>query len=136
MTTPLRAVPTPTPAPSRVGAVAGRARAHLVGLQDDAGWWKGELQTNVTIDAEDLLMRQFLGIRDAEVTEQTARWIRTRQAPDGTWANSVRPRPHLRQDIGPPRASGGNPTGKAAPTGPNVGSADEQSNRLGRAHGQ
>ena len=36
-----------------------RARDHLLDLQDAAGWWKGELQTNVTMDAEDLLLRQF-----------------------------------------------------------------------------
>ena len=35
----------------------------LAGLQHADGWWKGELETNVTMDAEDLLLRQFLGIR-------------------------------------------------------------------------
>ncbi|HMA47271.1 MAG TPA: squalene--hopene cyclase, partial [Frankiaceae bacterium] len=50
------------------------------------GWWKGELETNVTMEAEDLLLRQFLGIRGAEETERTARWIRSRQRADGTWA--------------------------------------------------
>ena len=39
-----------------------RARDHLLGLQNPAGWWKGELQTNVTMDAEDLLLRKFLGV--------------------------------------------------------------------------
>ena len=29
------------------------------------GWWKGELETNVTIDAEDLFLRHYLGILDA-----------------------------------------------------------------------
>jgi squalene-hopene/tetraprenyl-beta-curcumene cyclase len=55
--------------------------------QDPAGWWKGELETNVTMDAEDLLLREFLGIRTEEETEQAARWIRSQQRPDGTWAN-------------------------------------------------
>jgi len=63
------------------------ARDHLLSLQDDAGWWRGLLQTNVTMDAEDLMLRQFLGIRDAEQTEQAARWIRSEQRADGTWAN-------------------------------------------------
>lgn len=74
-----------------VTAAARRARdaavTHLQGLQDPAGWWKGELETNVTMDAEDLLLRQFLGIRTAEETEQAARWIRSQQREDGTWAN-------------------------------------------------
>ena len=33
-----------------------------------SGWWKGELETNVTMDAEDLLLREFLGIRTDEQT--------------------------------------------------------------------
>src|SRR3954452_24273302 len=63
-----------------------RAVAHLRDLQDDAGWWKGELETNVTMDAEDLLLREFLGIRTAERTAAAARWIRSQQRDDGTWA--------------------------------------------------
>jgi squalene-hopene/tetraprenyl-beta-curcumene cyclase len=64
-----------------------RARERLLSLQDDAGWWKGELQTNVTMDAEDMLLREFLGIRQADETERSATWIRSRQRADGTWAN-------------------------------------------------
>ncbi|MBO0871294.1 MAG: squalene--hopene cyclase, partial [Micromonosporaceae bacterium] len=62
------------------------AVAHLRGLQDPAGWWKGELATNVTMDAEDLLLREFLGIRTDAETDAAARWIRSQQHPDGTWA--------------------------------------------------
>jgi squalene-hopene/tetraprenyl-beta-curcumene cyclase len=64
-----------------------RAREYLIGRQDAAGWWKGELRTNVTMDAEDLLMRQFLGILTTDDLEQAARWIRSQQRSDGTWAN-------------------------------------------------
>jgi squalene-hopene/tetraprenyl-beta-curcumene cyclase len=64
-----------------------RAREHLLSLQDAAGWWRGELQTNVTMDAEDILLREFLGIRTAEETERSAAWIRSRQREDGTWSN-------------------------------------------------
>jgi squalene-hopene/tetraprenyl-beta-curcumene cyclase len=63
------------------------AREHLLSLQDDAGWWRGELQTNVTMDAEDMLLREFLGIRRAPETERSAAWIRSQQRDDGTWAN-------------------------------------------------
>jgi squalene-hopene/tetraprenyl-beta-curcumene cyclase len=65
---------------------ADRAADHLRRLQAREGWWKGELETNVTMDAEDLLMREFLGIRTAEQTAASARWIRSRQLPDGAWA--------------------------------------------------
>ena len=60
---------------------------HLLSLQDEAGWWRGELQTNVTMDAEDILLREFLGIRGREETERSAAWIRSQQREDGTWAN-------------------------------------------------
>ena len=75
---------------ARVGdvrAALDKACDHLLGLQDEAGWWKGELETNVAIEAEDLLLRQFLSIRTAQQTEETARWIRAQQRDDGTWAN-------------------------------------------------
>jgi squalene-hopene/tetraprenyl-beta-curcumene cyclase len=63
------------------------AREHLLSLQEDGGWWRGELQTNVTMDAEDMLLREFLGIRNADETGRTAAWIRSQQRADGTWAN-------------------------------------------------
>ncbi|TXC94827.1 squalene--hopene cyclase [Streptomyces sp. ISID311] len=63
-----------------------RATDHLLSVQDPAGWWKGDLETNVTMDAEDLLLRQFLGIQDPELTEAAARYIRGEQCADGTWA--------------------------------------------------
>jgi squalene-hopene/tetraprenyl-beta-curcumene cyclase len=64
-----------------------RAVSHLLALQTSDGWWQGELETNVTMDAEDLLMREFLGIRTEAETAAAGRWIRSQQRPDGTWAN-------------------------------------------------
>lgn len=43
-----------------------RSVEYLLGQQDAEGWWKGDLATNVTMDAEDLLLRQFLGIQDSK----------------------------------------------------------------------
>ncbi|HEV7529870.1 MAG TPA: squalene--hopene cyclase [Solirubrobacteraceae bacterium] len=63
------------------------AREHLLSLQDEAGWWRVELQTNVTMDAEDMLLREFLGVRRADETERSAAWIRSQQRADGTWTN-------------------------------------------------
>jgi squalene-hopene/tetraprenyl-beta-curcumene cyclase len=64
-----------------------RACEHLLARQDADGWWKGELQTNVTMDAEDMLLREFLGIRDVVGAERSAVWIRSQQRADGSWAN-------------------------------------------------
>ncbi|GAA1264509.1 squalene--hopene cyclase [Pseudonocardia aurantiaca] len=67
-------------------ATLDAAVAHLRSLQHEQGWWKGELETNVTMDAEDLLLREFLGIRTEQETAEAARWIRSQQRADGTWA--------------------------------------------------
>jgi squalene-hopene/tetraprenyl-beta-curcumene cyclase len=74
-------------ADAAIAGALGRAVGHLLSLQDEAGWWKGELETNVTMDAEDLLLRQFLGIRTEEQTRLSAHWIRSQQREDGTWAS-------------------------------------------------
>ncbi|HEX9235027.1 MAG TPA: squalene--hopene cyclase [Actinomycetota bacterium] len=71
----------------RAREAVDRARTHLLGLQTPAGWWKGELQTNVTMDAEDLLLRAFLGNLSHRELIPSAAWIRSQQRPDGTWAN-------------------------------------------------
>ncbi|PRH78932.1 squalene--hopene cyclase [Streptomyces solincola] len=65
---------------------AERSVAHLLGRQDAEGWWKGDLETNVTMDAEDLLLRQFLGILDEGTLRAAALHIRGEQREDGTWA--------------------------------------------------
>jgi squalene-hopene/tetraprenyl-beta-curcumene cyclase len=39
------------------------------------------------MDAEDLLLREFLGIGDDETKAAAGRWIRSQQREDGTWAN-------------------------------------------------
>jgi hypothetical protein len=64
-------------AQTSVQTTLDRAVDHLLSLQSAEGWWKGELETNVTMDAEDLLLRQFLGIRTDEQTEMSAKWIRS-----------------------------------------------------------
>lgn len=63
-----------------------RGVERLLALQHADGWWKGELETNVTIDAEDLFLRHYLGILDERQAAATARWIRSKQRDDGSWA--------------------------------------------------
>ena len=83
---------TDTNAPVAAGVQDAAARAmrratdHLLARQDAQGWWKGDLETNVTMDAEDLLLRQFLGSRDEQTTQAAALFIRGEQRDDGTWA--------------------------------------------------
>ncbi len=86
--TPRRPSPeNPAGAERRRAAVAlRRAAEHLLGLQSPEGFWRGLLETNVTMDAEDLLLREFLGIRTPEESAAKAAWIRANQREDGTWA--------------------------------------------------
>ena len=72
---------------SAARAALGRGCAQLLSRQHAAGYWKAELETNVTMDAEDLLMREFLGIRTEEETALAANWVRQQQQPDGGFAN-------------------------------------------------
>jgi squalene-hopene/tetraprenyl-beta-curcumene cyclase len=74
-----------TPSPARASLELACER--LLSLQDREGFWQGELQTNVTMDAEDMLLREFLGIRRPAETARSAAWIRSQQRADGTWAN-------------------------------------------------
>jgi squalene-hopene/tetraprenyl-beta-curcumene cyclase len=64
-----------------------RAREHLLSLQAPDGHWRGLLETNVTMDAEDMLLRAFLGIGNPDQRRRSAEWIRSHQRADGTWAN-------------------------------------------------
>src|SRR5207247_7133012 len=77
----------PPRAAQATAEAAQKARDHLLALQHPGGWWKAELQTNVTMDAEDMLLREFLGIREPRRTELSAKWIRSQQRDDGTWSN-------------------------------------------------
>lgn len=63
-----------------------RAVSHLLGRQEKDGHWRSELETNVTMEAEDLLLRRFLGILDEQSVALTANWIRFKQQPGGGWA--------------------------------------------------
>ena len=51
------------------------------------------------MDAEDLLLREFLGIRTQEVTRRAADWIRSQQRADGTWATFYAGPPDLSTTI-------------------------------------
>jgi len=72
--------------PDLPGVALARGRDRLLALQGEAGWWRAELETNVCMEAEDLLLRRFLGIERAELSGPTAAWIRSRQGAGGGWA--------------------------------------------------
>lgn len=58
----------------------------LLERQDDAGWWCGELETNVTMTAEHILLLRFLELSLEEIKDGAIRHILGNQRADGSWA--------------------------------------------------
>ena len=88
---PCKEHPMSAPAPISSGLEHGqaaleRAAARLLSLQQADGHGKAELETNVTMEAEDLLLRRFLGLDSPELLARTAAWIRSRQGNSGGFA--------------------------------------------------
>ena len=57
----------------------------LIEAQDAEGWWCGELEANVTIQAEYILLMHFLGLRDDARWVEVLRYVDLRQQADGGW---------------------------------------------------
>jgi len=68
-----------------VDAAIHRSHEHLLGLQDPAGFWVGELEADTTITSEYLLLRRLLGTSDPALEAKAARYLRERQSADGSW---------------------------------------------------
>jgi squalene-hopene/tetraprenyl-beta-curcumene cyclase len=58
----------------------------LLAHQDDAGWWCGELETNVTMTAEHVLLLRFLDLSLERIKDGAIRHILHNQRDDGSWA--------------------------------------------------
>jgi squalene-hopene/tetraprenyl-beta-curcumene cyclase len=58
----------------------------LVAQQSPEGWWSGELETNVTMTAEQILLFRFFGRDLSQLRERAARHILGCQREDGSWA--------------------------------------------------
>ncbi|MBI4297334.1 MAG: squalene--hopene cyclase [Chloroflexi bacterium] len=70
----------------RLSLALQRSQGYFMRTQAPQGYWAGELESNVTITAEYLLLRRFLGVPLPERERQIANYIRSHQRPDGTWA--------------------------------------------------
>src|SRR5258705_9361517 len=75
-----------TSAPPAIDIVLRRGCEALLRMQHPDGWWKGILDTNVTMDAEDLMLRHVLGVLKPDQLAGSGAWVRSQQRADGTWA--------------------------------------------------
>jgi squalene-hopene/tetraprenyl-beta-curcumene cyclase len=64
----------------------GRSIEWLLARQAPDGWWTGELETNVTMTAEQILLYRFLGIDLAPIRDGAIRHMLGCQREDGSWA--------------------------------------------------
>ena len=71
---------------TRLDRVIAAATGRLIELQEPAGSWVGELESNVTITAEHLFFLEFLGIRDESITVRIMAELLAQQRPDGLWS--------------------------------------------------
>ncbi len=63
-----------------------RARAHLVGLQNDDGHWCGELEGDTILEGEYILLLAWLGQLSDATVGKAARYIAEHQRTQGGWS--------------------------------------------------
>jgi len=71
--------------PALAQAAVECAAWQLLDRQDEDGCWGSVRLSSIGMDAEEFLYREVSGIRTRELTDATARGIRRRQNPDGSW---------------------------------------------------
>jgi squalene-hopene/tetraprenyl-beta-curcumene cyclase len=74
------------PVPVLLDVVVERSEGWFRREQYDRGFWWAELESNATMNAEYILMTQFLGARDEAIWQGVAKDIRGYQRDDGGWA--------------------------------------------------
>ena len=71
---------------TRAAAAAARRASQIVlARQDSQGWWSAHSASDVTLEAEALLVGEVFGLRTPESTNATAQQIRSLQQADGRW---------------------------------------------------
>jgi squalene-hopene/tetraprenyl-beta-curcumene cyclase len=71
---------------SAAQAAVRRAQKILLTRQDAEGCWPGLSAEDITIEAEYLLLLEFLSLRSAAQTSAIAQQLRSRQHADGSWS--------------------------------------------------
>lgn len=62
-----------------------RGSDYLLSLQDEAGYWQGELEADTTLESDYIFYLHILGKADPKRVQKMANFIRRRQQSDGGW---------------------------------------------------
>ena len=71
---------------NRVEETTHKTLAYMLQVQHEEGFWRGELESNPTMEAEYLMLCYFLEIEDRDRWRKIANYILGRQQEDGSWA--------------------------------------------------
>jgi squalene-hopene/tetraprenyl-beta-curcumene cyclase len=71
----------------RVEEVARKACEHLLGLQNEEGYWVGELEADASVAAGYIPLMLFMtGKVDESRARKAVHYVLSRQKPDGSWS--------------------------------------------------
>src|SRR5277367_2113289 len=71
---------------SRLEKAIERGATHLVSLQDERGYWQGELEADTTLESDYIYYLFVLGKAAPERIAKLANYVRARQLADGGWS--------------------------------------------------
>jgi squalene-hopene/tetraprenyl-beta-curcumene cyclase len=71
---------------SRLEKAIERGASHLVSLQDERGYWQGELEADTTLESDYIYYLFVLGKAAPERIAKLANYVRARQLLDGGWS--------------------------------------------------
>ncbi len=69
-----------------VDAAISRLHAYFRDIQDESGYWWGELESNNTMEAEYVMLCRFLGRHIPEREKHIVNYLLSKQHDDGSWA--------------------------------------------------
>ena len=74
------------PSLQALDASVERLQGYFRRIQDPAGFWWGELESNNTMEAEYVMLSRFLGQCNPEREQHIVNYLRSKQLDDGSWA--------------------------------------------------
>lgn len=69
----------------KVDSAIDSAQQYLFDIQEEEGYWQGEFKSNPTMEAEHLMLTEYLGIKDEEEWEKIVNYLKRKQLEDGSW---------------------------------------------------